>query len=288
MFKNAFGRPLRATRPRSWLEQPAKSPDRPSCLLAKTRLSALAMNPRPPTPEPAGPGFPATRWTLIRKGCGSQPDSGMLDARQQICLSYWFPLYAWARHSRWSEEDAQDLIQSFFEQLLEKDFLKAADPQKGRLRTFLLTCLKRHARDLTDKAHAAKRDARKTISLDFEWAEGRYHDHCKDTDSPDLLYDRRWANTLLQYALETLRTEKEAEGKAAEYEILKPFLGFQSDEEGSSAQIAARLGIGEAALKSRVFRLRKRFHEIVRDQVAQTLGEELPAKEELMELISLV
>jgi RNA polymerase sigma factor (sigma-70 family) len=259
-----------------------------ACRAVKAWLNRLAMPFLPPNREPAQQGFPATRWTLIRKACAAGEESGSLDALQQLCLNYWFPLYAWARHSRWSDEDAQDLIQSFFEQLIEKGFLASADPQKGRLRTFLLTCLKRHAADLTDKAHAAKRDARKTISLDFEWAEGRYHDHQEDADSPDKLYDRRWAHTLLQYALATLGKEIEADGKAADYEILKPFLGFQPDEPASSKDVAARLGIGESALKSRIFRLRKRFHEILKDHVAQTLGGELAAKDELMELIGII
>ncbi len=211
-----------------------------------------------------------------------------MDALQQVCLDYWFPLYAWARHSRRSQEDAEDLIQSFFEQLLEKEFLQRADREKGRLRTFLLTCLKRHAADLTDKAHAARRDARKTISLDFEWAEGRYHDHQQDSNGPDKLYDQRWAHALLQYALAALREELEADGRATEYAILKSFLGFDADEQTSSKDAAASLGIGEAALKSRVFRLRKRFHEIVKNHVAQTVGSDLKAKDELMELMSVI
>lgn len=230
--------------------------------------------------------FPATRWTLIRQACDSADENGHLEALETICLSYWYPLYAWARYSGWGEEDARDLIQGFFEQMLEKGFLKSADPEKGRLRTFLLTCLKRHAGDITDKAHAAKRDARKTISLDFEWAEGRFHDHEQEIESPDKLYDKRWAHTLLQYALDAMRAEITTQGKLEEYEILKPFLGFQSDETASYASAAARLKIGEAAAKSRVFRLRKRFNELVKAQVARTVGQDLGAKEELMTLLS--
>lgn len=246
------------------------------------------MPPNAPSHEPAQHGFPMTRWSLVRQACGGDEESATLEALQEVCLNYWFPLYAWARHSQRAELEAQDLIQSFFEQLLEKGFLKSADPNKGRLRTFLLTCLKRHAGDLKEKAHAAKRDARRTISLDFEWAEGRYHEHQADTDSPDKLYDRRWAHTLLQYALEALRKELESDGKAAEYEILKPFLGFQPDEVDTYHTAATRLAIGEAAVRSRVFRLRKRFHELVKAQVALTLGKDLGAKDELMELLSIV
>ncbi|MEO6742485.1 MAG: RNA polymerase subunit sigma-24 [Chthoniobacteraceae bacterium] len=259
-----------------------------ACFTGRSEVSKVAMDSRPKNYQPDHHEFPLTRWTLIRKVCGSNDEDGGMEALQQICLNYWFPLYAWARHSHRSEDDAKDLIQSFFEQLLEKNFLKRADPQKGRLRTFLLTCLKRHAGDLADKATAAKRDARKTISLDFEWAEGRYHDIQADTDSADKLYDKRWAQALLQYSLEVLRTEVESEGKTAEYEMLKPFLGFQPDEMVSYKNVAARMGIGEAALKSKVFRLRKRFHQCVRDHAARTLGNDVAVKEELMELMSIV
>ena len=229
--------------------------------------------------------FPTTHWTLIRKACADDGTERDLDALEKVCLSYWYPLYAWARHSGWREDDAKDLIQSFFEELLAKHLLVRADPMRGRLRTFLLTCLKRHAGNLTDKANAAKRDVRKTISLDFEWAEGRYHDHQLPSDSPDKLYDRRWARSLLQRALNALRDEMNAEGKLADYEILKPFLGFQPDELGSYRDAATRLGIGEAAVKSRVFRLRKRYHEMLTHQAAMTLGPDCAVKDELMNLM---
>jgi len=226
-----------------------------------------------------------TRWTLIRKACDSDRGDGNPDALGEVCLCYWYPLCAWARHSGWAEEEAEDLIQGFFEQLLEKGFLKSADREKGKLRTFLLTCLKRHAGYIKAKAHAAKRDARKTISLDFAWAEGRYHDLQADSDSPDKLYDKRWANTLLDYAMEALSGKIASAGKITEYEILKPFLGFQTDEAESYLIAATRLEIGEAAVKSPVFRLRKRFHEIVKIQVALPLRKGLTAKDELLELM---
>lgn len=209
-----------------------------------------------------------------------------MEAMQSICLSYWYPLYAWARHSVGNPEDAADLIQSFFERLLEKGFLSAADQKKGRLRSFLLTCLKRHANDVREKKWAARRDSRKTVSLDFEWAEGRYHGQTTLADSPDAIYDRRWAHTLLHYTLEILEKEMSAEGKGESFSVLKTFLEFRPELESTRGEIALRLGISEGALKSQVFRLRKRFHELLMDQVAMTIGNEENPKDELLSLVT--
>lgn len=229
--------------------------------------------------------FPTTRWSVVRKACATDCNDCDLDSLQAVCVSYWYPLYAWSRHSGWEEEDARDLIQSFFERLVEKGFLADADPGKGTLRSFLLTCLKRHAKDMRMKAWAARRDARRTLSLDFEWAEGRYHDQASCADSPDTLYDKRWAHTLLHYALELLTQEMAEAGKQETFEVLKPCLGFQQEDENSHSQLALRLGLSKGALKSQIFRLRKRFHEILRKQVAITLGEGENPKAELTALM---
>ena len=202
-------------------------------------------------------------------------------------MSYWYPLYAWARRSGWKEEDAQDLIQSFFAQLLEKNYLERADPCKGKLRSFLLTCLKRHAGDIRDKEQAAKRDYRKTVSLDFEWAEGRYHEHQDKSESADQLYDKRWAKTLLYYTLQILKEDMEQSGKGDRFTYLQPFLGFVPEEEESYAAIAEREGLSVSAIKSRVFQFRKKYRELLLSQIAITLGPEHEPKEELMELIAL-
>ncbi len=235
---------------------------------------------------PPDPKFPTTRWTVVEKACRPESPEGEMEALQSICLSYWYPLYAWARHSAGNPEDAADLIQGFFERLLEKGFLSAADRGKGRLRSFLLTCLKRHANDLRDKKWALRRDSRKTVSLDFEWAEGRFHGQAATTDSPDTVYDRRWAHTLLHYTLELLEKEMAADGKLEIFNALKQCLEFSNELEASRGEIAARLGITEGALKSQVFRLRKRFHELLMKQVAMTIGDGENPKDELMALVA--
>ena len=235
---------------------------------------------------PPAPKFPTTRWSMVDKACRAESPESEMEAMQSICLSYWYPLYAWARHSVGNPEDAADLIQSFFERLLEKGFLSAADREKGRLRSFLLTCLKRHANDLREKRWAIRRDARKTVSLDFEWAEGRYHGQASSADSPDTVYDRRWAHTLLHYTLDLLEKEMTAAGKLETFNALKQSLEFSPQKEATQAEIAARLGISEGALKSQVFRLRKRFHELLLKQVTMTIGNEENPKDELLALVA--
>jgi RNA polymerase sigma factor (sigma-70 family) len=210
-----------------------------------------------------------------------------LVALQNICLNYWYPLYAWARRSGWKEEDAQDLIQSFFAQLLEKNYLERADPCKGKLRSFLLICLKRHAGDIRDKERAAKRDYRKTVSLDFEWAEGRYHEHQDESENADSLYDKRWAKTLLHNTLQMLKEEMQQSGKGDRFDYLQPFLSFVAEEEKSYAAISEREGLSVSAVKSRVFQFRKKYRELLLSQIAITLGPEDEPKDELMELIAL-
>lgn len=228
--------------------------------------------------------FPKTRWSIVAAACGNLRSDEDLESLQAICSSYWYPLYAWARQAGWQEEDARDLIQSFFERMLEKGFLAAADPQKGKLRTFLLTCLKRHAKDLRAKNWAACRDARQTLSLDFEWAEGRYSGQASHELNPEAVFDRRWAYTLLHYSLDLLAREMAEAGKAETFETLKPCLGFQAEAKPHE-ELAKELGISRSALKSQIFRLRKRFHDLLLEQVSLTLGEGENPKDELAALM---
>ena len=234
------------------------------------------------------PEFQDTRWKLVERAC--QPDSGEseLETLQQTCLSYWYPLYAWARHSTGHRDEAADLVRGLFERLRHKGFLAAMDRTNGRLRTFLLSCLKRHASEAGANPSPIRGKAASAVALDFDWAERRYHRHAVAGDSPDALYDRRWANTLLHYTLETLEQEMVAQGGAETFAVLKGFLEFRPDLESSREAIAARLGISEAELKSRVFRLRKRFHELLKAQVAMTIGEGENPKDELMALMASV
>jgi RNA polymerase sigma-70 factor (ECF subfamily) len=243
----------------------------------------------PPTRHcPPNPKSPIPRWSLVERACQPDTPEDELAALQKVCLSYWYPLYAWARQSTGNPEDAADLVRGLFERMLEKRFFVAVDRENGRLRTFLLTCLKRHANDVRDQNPAARREARNSVSLDFAWAERRFHGHAAPGDSPDAVYDRRWAHTLLHYTLGALEIEMVEEGKGDGFAVLKGFLEFRPDLESSREEIAAKLGITEADLRSQVFRLRKRFHELLMAQVAMTIGEGENPKDELMALMASV
>lgn len=242
-----------------------------------------------PTRYSAPPhAFPITCWELVGDASGKDGKDADLDALRMFCVSYWYPLYAWARQNGLKAEDAQDLIQGFFERLIEKDFLATADEGKGKLRSFLIVCLKRHASDVRERDHAEKRDLRKTFSLDFDWAADQFSNHSDPSASPDAMYDRRWAHTLLHYALDRLKESMAADGKVEMFRELRPYLEFRNDEEESYAELSARLGISEVAIKSRVRRMRQEYRRILLEQVSMTLEEGENPKHELMALLGAV
>lgn len=232
--------------------------------------------------------FPITCWDLVGDASGKGGKEADLGALRTFCLSYWYPLYAWARQSGLKAEDSEDLIQGFFERLIEKDFLATADEGKGRLRSFLIVCLKRHAQDARERDQAEKRDSRKTVSLDFEWAAGQFSRHSDPSASPDVMYDRRWAHALLRYALDKLQKSMANDGKVELFRVLRPYLEFRSDEEESYAALAGRLGITEVAIKSRVHRLRQDYRKILLEQVRMTLEQGEDPRQELMALLGAV
>ena len=235
--------------------------------------------------------FPETCWSLIGDASGKGGKDADLDALRSFCVSYWYPLYAWARQGGMKAEDAEDaedLIQGFFERLIEKDFLAAAEKEKGSLRSFLIVCLKRHAGDVRERDRAGKRDVRKTVSLDFEWADNQFSKHADSGVSPDAMYDRRWAHALLHYAIGLLKETMEADGKADVFRELRPYLEFRGDEEASYAELSERLGISEVAIKSRVHRLRQEYRKILLEQVRMTLDRGEDPKQELMALLGAV
>lgn len=225
----------------------------------------------------------------MRQAVGSD-DPAARRALATLCDSYWYPIYAFIRRSGHQPHDAEDLTQGFFAWLLEKDTLAKADPEKGKLRSFLLTCVRRFVSDARDRALAQKRGAAVLTTFDSAWAEERYATEPVDDLSPDRLFQRRWALTILDFALTLLGEEFTADGKAEIFSALRPFLGFGPDPEQRYEEVAATLGLPLATLKSHVFRLRKRWRELIFEQVALTLGEatEEEIKGELSELIGCV
>lgn len=233
--------------------------------------------------------FHTTRWSLVRQAA-STTDPAAAQALATLCDSYWYPVYAFIRRSGKGPHDAEDLTQGFFARLLEKEILADADPAKGKLRNFLLTCIRRYVADEHDRAMAQKRGASVLVSFNPDWAEQTYATEPVDDLTPDRLFQRRWALTVLEFSFELLREEFAADGKAALFETLRPFLGFGPDPERRYADIATASGTPISTLKTQVFRLRQRWREILFAQVSLTLEDPSPEeiKGELGELLTCV
>jgi RNA polymerase sigma-70 factor (ECF subfamily) len=233
--------------------------------------------------------FQTTRWSIVRQATGTD-EAAARQALALLCDAYWYPIYAYVRRSGKSPHDAEDSTQDFLARLLEKNILAAADQEKGRLRTFLLKCLQNFLHDERDRAMAQKRGAGVLTSFSLEWAEDRYATEPVDDLTPDRLFQRRWALTILEHSLQMLGEEFAAQGKAEVFEALRPFLGFGPDPEEHYEQIATNLGIPVGTLKNQVFRLRDRWRKLLFDEVGTTLEEPTPEniRGELTELLSSV
>jgi RNA polymerase sigma-70 factor (ECF subfamily) len=211
------------------------------------------------------------------------------DALEKLCRAYWYPLYAYVRRTGQSKENAEDLTQAFFARLLEKNFLNAAEPERGRFRSFLLMALKRFLANEWDRVRAQKRGGGQThVPLDTELAERKFQAETTAGEiSPDRLYDRRWALTLIEQTMARLRAEFERAGKTGEFERLKSFLTADKSEI-PYATVAAELGMVESALRVAVHRLRRRYRELFREEIAHTLAEGEDIDEELRHLLTVL
>jgi RNA polymerase sigma factor (sigma-70 family) len=222
--------------------------------------------------------FLTTRWSLVRAAADRGNAAEAERAMAEICELCWYPIYAFIRRSGHSPQDAEDLTQSFFARVIERDILSSADPTRGRLRSFLLTCVRNHLRNEHDRNIAAKRDARLLTSFHAAAAEERYLREPVDELAPDRLYQRRWALTVLSAALDLLRVEFQEEGRESLFDVLRPFLGFGASTEESYDQTASALRMAVGTLKSHVYRLRQRWRELLFEQVAATLDNPAPAE----------
>jgi RNA polymerase sigma-70 factor (ECF subfamily) len=235
----------------------------------------------------ADPVFVSTHWSVVLRA--GQPDSPeALAALTELCRNYWFPLYAYARRQGCDVHSAQDLTQGFFSKLLEKNYLNVADRRRGRFRWFLLTAFKCYLANEWDRSQALKRGGgQQIVSFDGMSAEERYLHEPEDSTSADLLYDRRWASDLLEAARTKLRAEYVAAGRGDRFKYLEDYLpGGQTGL--SQAEVGAALGLTEGTVKQEVFKVRRRFGELLREAVAETVAHPDEVDEEISYLIDVV
>jgi RNA polymerase sigma-70 factor (ECF subfamily) len=238
----------------------------------------------PATTRPQ-PVFATTRWSEVL-AAGQECSAHSQEALAHLCESYWYPLYAFVRRRGLSPEDAQDSTQEFFSRLLAGNWLRDADRGKGRFRTFLLTALTRFLANEWDRVHAQKRGGGTVpLPLDTELAETRYQSDTKYEIPPDRFYDRQWAMTLLDRALKRLEAERQRLGKDAEFAALSSALTLDRGDI-PYAMLAAQLGVSEPAARMAVHRLRKRFRQIFREEIARTVAEPNEVEAEIRHLVA--
>jgi len=243
--------------------------------------------PHDPPVASHGPSFGTTHWSLIlaaRDRGTPQAD----EALAALCAAYWYPLYAFIRRRGHDPDRAADLTQGFFARLLEKDYLASVDPSKGRFRAFLLAACKHFLANAHDQEVALKRGGgRRPVSIDRRDAEGRYICEPAHDLTPERLFERRWALTLLDRALDQVGREFHRGGKGVLYHRLKVVL---TGAEGAApyARLGAELGMTEAAVKKAVQRLRQRYREVLRELVAETVDEPDQVDDEILALFAIL
>jgi RNA polymerase sigma-70 factor (ECF subfamily) len=232
-------------------------------------------------------GFATTHWTVVLNAVdASAPDAQ--EALEKLCCTYWFPLYAYVRRQGHSSEDAQDLTQEFFARLLAKHHLRRANRERGRFRTFLLTSLQSFLRHEWERARAQKRGGGQlAIPWDADRTETRYRLEVNEQLAPDEVYDQRWAMALFQLALVRLEQESAAKERSIEFEALKRFLSTEPGD-GEYEGVASRLGLSTGTIAVAVHRLRHRYGELVREEVAHTVASASEVEDELRYLARLI
>jgi RNA polymerase sigma-70 factor (ECF subfamily) len=248
-----------------------------------TSLSRNTVLPGKHANDERGDYFVSTRWTVVLSaGRKSSPQSDQ--ALAELCRTYWYPLYAFVRRRVHSKEDAEDLTQAFFARFLERNYLEGLSSERGKFRAFLLSCLKHFLANEWDKATRQKRGGGvQHLSLDWQTADERFHMEPADTSSPDQLFDRDWATALLEKVIARLQDEHVRAGKSELFEHGRSGL-MAGESRVPHAEIARRLGIEEGAWRVALHRMRKRFRELLREEIAQTLADGAMLEEELRSL----
>ena len=232
-------------------------------------------------------GFHTTHWTVV---LAAQDGDGTAasQALAELCSAYWYPLYAFVRRQGSNPHEAEDLTQEFFRRFLERRALENVRPEAGKFRSFLLACLKNFLANERLRAQTQRRGGgRQIIPLHTDDAETRYSLEPADNRTPEAIFERRWAFTVLERAMAQLRREYSSEEKRALFESLEGFL--PGGKEGlSRVELAAKRGVSVGAIDVAVHRLRQRFGALLREQVARTVSSEVEVEEEIRYLISVL
>jgi RNA polymerase sigma-70 factor (ECF subfamily) len=224
--------------------------------------------------------FATTRWSVVL-GAGRQLDPNAAAALGELCKRYWYPLYAYVRRRSRDADEARDLTQEFFARLLEKNVLAVAAPERGQFRSFLLTALKHFLANERERVGAQKRGGgRLPLSLDFEFGETRFRTEPAHQLTADRLFERQWTITLLDRVMAELREEFAAGGKLRQFELLRGSI-VGADKAASYAQLGESLGLSEGAARAAAYRIRTRYRELLRAEIAQTVGDPSEVDEEI-------
>jgi RNA polymerase sigma factor (sigma-70 family) len=225
--------------------------------------------------------FATTHWSVVVRA-GDDPSAEATAALERLCKTYWYPLYAFVRRKGYGHDDASDLTQGFFAQFLEKGYLAVVDAKRGKFRTFLLSSMTHFLANERDKSRAQRRGGGAAIlSLDETTADERYEREPQDPATPELLFDRRWAQTVMSVVLDRLARET----NESRFEILK---GFLLDEKGavSYEEAAANLGMSVSAVKSAIHRVRARFRALMYEEISNTVDSPSEVEVELRHLLA--
>lgn len=234
---------------------------------------------------PGAGRFATTHWSVVL-AAGRPKSASYQQALETLCQTYWFPLYAYLRRQGYDSHQAEDYTQAFFADLLAKGGLRLADPKRGKFRSFLLTSLKHFLSNERARARAKKRGGgRKVLSLDFENAESQYALEPRDELSPEKLFERSWALTVLARTMARLQAEAVSTNKLKLFDHLKNYL---TAEKGSVPyhDAAAELDMTEGAVRVAIHRLRRRYRELLRDEIAQTVTSDDQIDEEIRDLFT--
>ncbi|MBI2947188.1 MAG: sigma-70 family RNA polymerase sigma factor [Verrucomicrobia bacterium] len=247
----------------------------------------MVENQIPIGPNKGGAQFATTHWTVVLAAVErSSPQAS--DALGKLCQTYWYPLYAFVRRQGYTADDAQDLTQEFFCRLFEKNYLADVRREKGKFRTFLLAAMKHFLANERVRSRRIKRGGGRTLlSLEDGQAEQRYLLDPENDLSPEKLYEQRWATTIMEQALTRLREKCERTGKSTQFQLLKNFLTTEPND-GDYAAIATRLKISPGAVGVAVHRLRHRYGELIRAEIAQTVAQPADIDDELRYLYAIL